>query len=455
MAETGVDYAQIWQQTLGTLHSVGLSNQERAFVRLCRLVGVLDQTALVRAPNTFTKDFLEQRVREQIHNALASQLGHPVQLAVSVDESLETDLGMISDEPSGQASVHGGSRGGPSGGMGGHQNGSGGYGSNAHNPLRDLAESAPALNGADLDEPHQPAYPGGQTRMELGPDPLSGGESGPLRLQQRVEPSSPGDTRLNPKYTFDTFVIGASNRFAHAAAVAVAEAPGRRTTRSSSTASPGWARRTCCTRSGTTRASSYPTSRVRYVNSEEFTNDFINSIRDDKAQRVPEPLPRASTCCSSTTSSSSQGKLQTQEEFFHTFNTLHNANKQIVITSDLPPSSCRASRTGCAPASSGACITDIQPPDLETRIAILRKKADPGRMSLPDDVLEYIASRSQTNIRELEGALIRVTAFANLNRQAGRPGARRDRAQGPHPQREAEPDHRRDDHGAHGRRTSA
>ena len=115
MAETGVDYAQIWQQTLGTLDSVGLSNQERAFVRLCRLVGVLDQTALVRAPNTFTKDFLEQRVREQIHDALASQLGHPVQLAVSVDESLETDLGMISDEPSGQASVHGGSRAGTAG----------------------------------------------------------------------------------------------------------------------------------------------------------------------------------------------------------------------------------------------------------------------------------------------------------------------------------------------------
>src|SRR6476660_10127329 len=133
VAETGVDYAQIWQQTLGTLDSVGLSNQERAFVRLCRLVGVLDQTALVRAPNTFTKDFLEQRVREQIHTALASELGHPVQLAVSVDESLETDLGLVTDEPTGQASVHGGSRGGPPGGpggMGGHQNGSSGYGSN-------------------------------------------------------------------------------------------------------------------------------------------------------------------------------------------------------------------------------------------------------------------------------------------------------------------------------------
>ena len=212
VVETGVDYAQIWQRTLGTLDSVGLSNQERAFVRLCRLVGVLDQTALVRAPNTFTKDFLETRVREQIHGALADQLGHPVQLAVSVDESLETDLGMIHDEPTGPASVHDGSRG---GGSGGHQNGltapahggpgaHGGYAPAGHNPLRDLAESAPALNGADLDDPRQAGYPDVQTRMELGPDPRSGGESGPLRLQQRPEPSSPiyqytGNTYLSVK----------------------------------------------------------------------------------------------------------------------------------------------------------------------------------------------------------------------------------------------------------------
>ena len=124
MAEIGVDYAQIWQRTLGTLDSVGLSNQERAFVRLCRLVGVLDQTALVRAPNTFTKDFLEQRVKDQIHTALADQLGHPVTVAVSVDESLEPDLGVITDEPSGQVSQHDGSR--------SQQNGLGGYGSANH-----------------------------------------------------------------------------------------------------------------------------------------------------------------------------------------------------------------------------------------------------------------------------------------------------------------------------------
>ncbi|CAN7146426.1 chromosomal replication initiator protein DnaA [Terrabacter sp. LjRoot27] len=433
MAETGVDYAQIWQQTLGTLDSVGLSNQERAFVRLCRLVGVLDQTALVRAPNTFTKDFLEQRVREQIHEALASQLGHPVQLAVSVDESLEPDLGVITDEPSGQ--VHDGSRGqtggqaggqgaGPGGGtsaagngsgvIGGHHNG-GGYGQTA-NPLRDLAESAPALNGADLDEPRQPAYDV-QTRMELGPDPLSGGESGPLRLQQRPEPSSPGDTRLNPKYTFDTFVIGASNRFAHAAAVAVAEAPAKAYNPLFVYGESGLGKTHLLHAIGHYARTMFPNVRVRYVNSEEFTNDFINSIRDDKASAFQNRY-RSVDVLLIDDIQFLQGKLQTQEEFFHTFNTLHNANKQIVITSDLPPRELSGFEDRMRTRFESGLLTDVQPPDLETRIAILRKKAIQDRMKVPDDVLEYIATNFSTNIRELEGALIRVTAFSNLNRQA-------------------------------------
>ncbi|WP_256793144.1 chromosomal replication initiator protein DnaA [Terrabacter sp. Ter38] len=428
MAETGVDYAQIWQQTLGTLDSVGLSNQERAFVRLCRLVGVLDQTALVRAPNTFTKDFLEQRVREQIHEALASQLGHPVQLAVSVDESLEPDLGMIADEPSGQ--VHDGSRSGQgpgavgggsgsatgngSGGIGGHQNG--GYGQAAHNPLRDLAESAPALNGADLDEPRPPAYEA-QTQMELRPDPLSGGESGPLRLQQRPEPSSPGDTRLNPKYTFDTFVIGASNRFAHAAAVAVAEAPAKAYNPLFVYGESGLGKTHLLHAIGHYARTMFPNVRVRYVNSEEFTNDFINSIRDDKASAFQNRY-RSVDVLLIDDIQFLQGKLQTQEEFFHTFNTLHNANKQIVITSDLPPRELSGFEDRMRTRFESGLLTDVQPPDLETRIAILRKKAIQDRMKVPDDVLEYIATNFSTNIRELEGALIRVTAFSNLNRQA-------------------------------------
>jgi chromosomal replication initiator protein len=426
VAPTGVDYAQIWQQTLGTLDSVGLSNQERAFVRLCRLVGVLDQTALVRAPNTFTKDFLEQRVREQIHSALGDQLGHPVQLAVSVDESLETDLGMITDEPSGQASVHDGSR----GQQGGQQNGRTGYGSSTGptgltgqgmqsppNPLRDLAESAPALNGADLDEPRSALYPDLQTRMELGPDPLSAGESGPLRLQQRPEPTSPGDTRLNPKYTFDTFVIGASNRFAHAAAVAVAEAPAKAYNPLFVYGESGLGKTHLLHAIGHYARTMFPNVRVRYVNSEEFTNDFINSIRDDKASAFQSRY-RSVDVLLIDDIQFLQGKLQTQEEFFHTFNTLHNANKQIVITSDLPPRELSGFEDRMRTRFESGLLTDVQPPDLETRIAILRKKAIQDRMKVPDDVLEYIATNFSTNIRELEGALIRVTAFSNLNRQS-------------------------------------
>ena len=428
MAETGVDYAQIWRQTLGTLDSVGLSNQERAFVRLCRLVGVLDQTALVRAPNTFTKDFLETRVREQIHGALADQLGHPVQLAVSVDESLETDLGMIHDEPTGPASVHDGPRG---GGSVGHQNGGtaqthggagthgapGGYAPAGHNPLRDLAESAPALNGADLDDPRQAGYADVQTRMEIGPDPLSGGESGPLRLQHRPEPSGPGDTRLNPKYTFDTFVIGASNRFAHAAAVAVAEAPAKAYNPLFVYGESGLGKTHLLHAIGHYARTMFPNVRVRYVNSEEFTNDFINSIRDDKASAFQNRY-RSVDVLLIDDIQFLQGKLQTQEEFFHTFNTLHNANKQIVITSDLPPRELSGFEDRMRTRFESGLLTDVQPPDLETRIAILRKKAIQDRMTVPDPVLEYIATNFSTNIRELEGALIRVTAFSNLNRQA-------------------------------------
>ncbi|NUO35590.1 MAG: chromosomal replication initiator protein DnaA [Dermatophilaceae bacterium] len=437
MAETGVDYAQIWQQTLGTLDA-GLSNQERAFVRLCRLVGVLDQIALVRAPNTFTKDFLETRVREQVHTALADQLGHPVQVAVSVDESLETDLGMISDEPTGQ--VNDGRRQGGSDTGAAHHNGApaagaagaaGGFGAgpytsaptsvptSAHhvnNPLRDLAESAPALNGADLDEPARPAYPDVQTQMELGPDPLSGGESGPLRLQQRPEPSSPGDTRLNPKYTFDTFVIGASNRFAHAAAVAVAEAPAKAYNPLFVYGESGLGKTHLLHAIGHYARTMFPNVRVRYVNSEEFTNDFINSIRDDKASAFQSRY-RSVDVLLIDDIQFLQGKLQTQEEFFHTFNTLHNANKQIVITSDLPPRELSGFEDRMRTRFESGLLTDVQPPDLETRIAILRKKAIQDRMSVPDDVLEYIATNFSTNIRELEGALIRVTAFSNLNRQ--------------------------------------
>jgi len=229
-------------------------------------------------------------------------------------------------------------------------------------------------------------------------------------------PASAEPARLNPKYTFETFVIGASNRFAHAAAVAVAEAPAKAYNPLFVYGESGLGKTHLLHAIGHYAHSLYPGVRVRYVNSEEFTNDFINSIRDDKASAFQRRYRDVDVLLIDDIQFL-QGKVQTQEEFFHTFNTLHNANKQVVITSDLPPKQLAGFEERMRSRFEWGLITDVQPPDLETRIAILRKKAIGERLQVRDDVLEYIASKISTNIRELEGALIRVTAFASLNRQ--------------------------------------
>ena len=223
-------------------------------------------------------------------------------------------------------------------------------------------------------------------------------------------------TRLNPKYTFDTFVIGASNRFANAAALAVAETPAKAYNPLFIYGESGLGKTHLLHAIGHYARNLFPHVKVRYVNSEEFTNDFINSIRDDKAANFQRRYRDVDVLLIDDIQFL-QGKVQTQEEFFHTFNTLHNANKQVVITSDLPPKLLSGFEERMRSRFEWGLMTDVQPPDLETRIAILRKKAAQERLSVPDDVLEFIASRITTNIRELEGALIRVTAFASLNRQ--------------------------------------
>jgi chromosomal replication initiator protein len=360
---------QVWGRTLAGLADGSLSQQHRAFLRLTRPMAVVGDTVLIAAPNDFARDVIENRLRTGLTAALSAELGTDVQIAVTVDP--------------------------------------GASGSTA--PLDDLTdEVADGTFAADLDaaagQHREPAVD------PFVPTPTRPG-SGHQRTARILEPS-----RLNPKYTFDTFVIGSSNRFAHAAAVAVAEAPAKAYNPLFIYGESGLGKTHLLHAIGHYARNLYSGARVRYVSSEEFTNEFINSIRDDKASMFQTRYRDVDVLLVDDIQFL-QGKVQTQEEFFHTFNTLHNANKQIVITSDKPPKLLGEFEERMRSRFEWGLITDVQPPDLETRIAILRKKAAQERLSAPPEVLEYIGSKISTNIRELEGALIRVTAFASLNRQ--------------------------------------
>lgn len=226
---------------------------------------------------------------------------------------------------------------------------------------------------------------------------------------------SRSDTRLNPKYTFDNFVIGQSNRFAHAAAVAVAEAPAKAYNPLFIYGDSGLGKTHLLHAIGDYAMSLYSGIRVRYVSSEEFTNDFINSIANNRGSAF-QARYRDVDILLIDDIQFLQGRAETQEAFFHTFNTLHDHDKQVVITSDVPPKHLTGFEDRMRSRFEWGLITDVQAPDLETRIAILRKKAQSERLHIPDEVLEYIATVVSSNIRELEGALIRVSAFASLNR---------------------------------------
>ncbi len=270
----------------------------------------------------------------------------------------------------------------------------------------------------DRRELPEPSSGNGQVHRggPVGPGPATGAP-GPLAAQPAPATGTGEPTaRLNPKYLFDTFVIGASNRFAHAAAVAVAEAPAKAYNPLFIYGESGLGKTHLLHAIGHYARSLYPGTRVRYVSSEEFTNEFINSIRDGKADAFRKRYRDMDILLVDDIQFLAQ-KESTQEEFFHTFNTLHNANKQIVLSSDRPPKQLVTLEDRLRNRFEWGLITDVQPPELETRIAILRKKAVQEQLNAPPEVLEFIASRISRNIRELEGALIRVTAFASLNRQ--------------------------------------
>ena len=372
---TGQDdsIAEVWGRAVDHLAGAGVASQQQlAFIRLARPMGLLDGTVLLGVGNDFTKEYLETRARPELTAALSRTLGMDARFAVMVDPALDDDAPVTTGraEPFGTSEV----------------------------PLDDADDDARVLRAVedDLGRFDDRAYAG---RRRPGP-------------VVQAEPA-----RLNPKYLFETFVIGSSNRFAHAAAVAVAEAPAKAYNPLFIYGDSGLGKTHLLHAIGHYAQSLYSGVRVRYVNSEEFTNDFINSIGEGKAGAFQRRYREVDVLLVDDIQFL-QGKEQTMEEFFHTFNTLHNANKQVVITSDLPPKQLNGFEDRMRSRFEWGLITDVQPPDLETRIAILRKKAANERLQAPDEVLEYIASKISTNIRELEGALIRVTAFANLNRQS-------------------------------------
>ena len=342
-----VDLQKLWDQVVESVSTP----QYSAFLTRTKPLGLLPGSAeegsnlLLSAPDLFTKDVLETRMRALISDELTNLLGEKINIAVTVTTEVKSEN------------------------------------------TEEIVEEQ-----SDYVEP----------------------KSGTGRNSTSL--LSTEASQLNPRYIFETFVIGASNRFAHAAAVAVAEAPAKAYNPLFIYGESGLGKTHLLHAIGAYAKELYGTTRVRYVSSEEFTNDFINSIRDDKAS-VFQKRFRDLDFLLVDDIQFLENKERTQEEFFHTFNTLYNANKQIVISSDRPPKQLTTLEDRLRSRFEWGLITDIQPPELETRIAILRKKAAQDKLNAPDDVLEYIASKISTNIRELEGALIRVTAFASLNRQ--------------------------------------
>jgi chromosomal replication initiator protein len=336
---------------------------QRAWLRDSRPVGMHGNTLIIAVGDDFTRGRLEGRLRTWVEDALHKVWGSPVRLAVTVD-------------PTVPAVVEG-----------------------------------EAVAGSSEPVPH-PRRP---DAVEESTEPFVDTSTRSERNSSRPPGAGP-QTRLNPKYVFESFVIGSSNRFAHAAAIAAAEAPGRAYNPLLIYGDSGLGKTHLLHAIGNYVRHLFTGARVRYVSSEEFTNEFINAIRDDKTSTFQRRYRDVDVLLIDDIQFL-EGKIQTQEEFFHTFNTLHNASKQIVITSDRPPKRLEALEDRLRNRFEWGLITDVQPPDLETRIAILSKKAAIERMSAPTEVLEFIASKIQTNIRELEGALIRVTAFASLNGQ--------------------------------------
>ncbi|MGZ4664016.1 MAG: chromosomal replication initiator protein DnaA [Frankiaceae bacterium] len=356
--EDGGEFVARWMGVVGNLTRNGsLSGQERALLQLSRPLGLSGDTAFVAAPNDFTKSLLESRLRALLTTALSAVMGQDIRLAVMVDAAEGASSGEL------------------------------------YPP--DTQES-PDPRG-DQSEPSVPAW---------SPPPAR------VAVARHFNPP-----RLNSRYTFDSFVVGDGNRFPYAAAIAVSEAPAQAYNPLFIYGDSGLGKTHLLHAIGHYTLRLFPDRQVKYVSSEEFTNDFINSIRDDRASAFHRRYREVDVLLVDDIQFL-ENKERTQEEFFHTFNTLHGLQKQIVISSDRTPRQLSTLEDRLRNRFEWGLITDVTPPDLETRIAILSKKASQEGLPVPEDVIEFIATHVDRNIRELEGALIRVAAYASINREA-------------------------------------
>jgi chromosomal replication initiator protein len=357
--------AEVWQRAVSTL-----SPGAKVWVYSAKPLSLHNNIMIVAVQDDLTRAQLESRVRPALEHAISTALQQETRLVVTIEPSLADSLRSQQDAYSQQDDLS-------------------------------INRQVGASHEAEPDDE----------------DDDSGDEFVPSWAERSSAPPRIGtvaEARLNPRYLFENFVIGSSNRFAHAAAVAVAEAPGKAYNPLVIHGESGLGKTHLLHAIGHYVLNLYPSSRVRYVNSEEFTNDVINAIRENRTAALKRKYREIDVLLVDDIQFL-EGKESTQTEFFHTFNALHNENKQIVMTSDRPPKNLTTLEDRLRNRFEWGLTTDVQPPDLETRIAILRKKAANEKLTAPADVLEFIASKVQTNIRELEGALIRATAFANLN----------------------------------------
>lgn len=397
MADHQQSLAETWQEIKAELLNQSerpdssiptFTHQQRAFLGLVQPIVLVDGYAVLATPHAMAKQVIEDDFGPHIVKVLTERTGRPCSLAVSVEPAAMP--APHTPQPPIQTSVPGVQE----------QLGW----DTTHTPPPAPAPAAPTQTYV------QPV----QQVQAPQPQPSAPVYHQSQRLPRETPAHDPNrEKSLNPKYTFENFVIGSSNRFANGAAVAVAENPARAYNPLFIWGGSGLGKTHLLHAAGNYAQVLQPGLRVKYVSSEEFTNDYINSVRDDRQESFKRRYRNLDILMVDDIQFL-EGKEGTQEEFFHTFNALHQADKQIILSSDRPPKQLTTLEDRLRTRFEGGLITDIQPPDLETRIAILEKKAQADGTHVDRGVLELIASRFESSIRELEGALIRVSAYSSL-----------------------------------------